>query len=137
MVEPISNDEFRKPGESHEVRGTQSQSEYDVDANERDASGQAIQADGNQSKRASRTYSQKFSNKGAETDLGGMLRQLRKIREAHLAYVNSHTERLKMRLAEDDDHRQQVIEDMDRLETQLLEHLAEESEEANQPEADE
>lgn len=57
---------------------------------------------------------------------GGILRQLKQIKEAHLSYVNNHTERLKARLAEDEEHRQNVIDDINILEKQIEELLEEE-----------
>lgn len=68
------------------------------------------------------------SNRGDRTKrtAGGILRQLKQIKEAHLAYVNAHTERLRARLAEDEQHRQQIIDDIDQLGQEIVELLEDE-----------
>lgn len=74
-------------------------------------------------------YSSKHS--GATT-FGGMLRQLRRLQQAHLAYVEAHGDRLEKRLQENREHKQQVIDDMERLERQIVE-LMEKEETGNSP----
>lgn len=51
-----------------------------------------------------------------EAIIGGILRQLRQLQEAHLAYVEAHGERLEARLADNRKHKQQIISDMEELE---------------------
>ena len=55
-----------------------------------------------------------------EATLGKILSQLEELREAHLAYVNAHTDRLRARLAEDEEHRSQILAGMDELREQII-----------------
>ncbi|NET87941.1 MAG: hypothetical protein F6K45_07580 [Kamptonema sp. SIO1D9] len=66
-----------------------------------------------------RDNNRKTSKQGQES-AGGILSQLRKIKKAHLQYVNAHSERLKARLAEDEIHRKEVIEEIAALEFELI-----------------
>lgn len=51
-----------------------------------------------------------------EAIIGGILRQLRQLQNAHLAYIEAHGQRLEARLAENRKHKQQTIRDMEELE---------------------
>ena len=62
--------------------------------------------DGSKQIRSHGADTQKIDTQWRETALGKILSQLEEIREAHLTYVNAHTERLKARLAEDEEHKQ-------------------------------
>lgn len=66
---------------------------------------------------------------------GGIIRQLRELRDEHLGFVDAHSDRLKARLADDERHRKQIIEKMDLLERQIMQFLEEpsESEESGEP----
>ncbi|WP_226580940.1 hypothetical protein [Microseira wollei] len=58
-----------------------------------------------------------------------MLRQLRQIRQAHLAYVEAHGQRLEARLKENREHHQKILGEINDLEdelTKLLEEFEEE-----------
>jgi hypothetical protein len=54
-----------------------------------------------------------------EDIIGGILRQLRSLQEAHLAYVNAHGDRLEARLAENRQHKQTILQDMEDLEGEV------------------
>lgn len=58
-----------------------------------------------------------------EGNLGGIVSQLRELRDQHLAFVDAHTERLKARLADDEQHRKEIIEKMNQLECQIREYF--------------
>jgi hypothetical protein len=55
--------------------------------------------------------------------VGGILRQLRQLQKAHLAYVEAHQERLETRLSESKAHKNQITSDMEQLEAELNELL--------------
>ena len=52
--------------------------------------------------------------------IGGILRRLAEIEEKHLKFVDSHTDRLKKRLADDERERQETKQDIDELRTEIL-----------------
>ncbi len=56
---------------------------------------------------------------------GKMLSQLRELQRSHLAYVESHEERLQMRLKAAQEHHQSVTEQMKILEQEILNLLGE------------
>jgi hypothetical protein len=49
-----------------------------------------------------------------------MLSQLRELQRSHLAYVESHEERLRVRLEAAQQHHQQVMTQMQQLEEEIL-----------------
>jgi len=49
-----------------------------------------------------------------------MLSQLRELQRSHLAYVESHEERLRVRLEAAQQHHQQVMTQMKQLEVEIL-----------------
>ncbi|MEG4013106.1 hypothetical protein QT998_07830 [Microcoleus sp. S1D4] len=55
-----------------------------------------------------------------KTSFGKMLSQLRELQRSHLAYVESHEERLQMRLRAAQEHHQDVMEQMKQLEQEIL-----------------
>jgi|SRR4028119_591672 hypothetical protein len=91
-----------------------------ADSNDLRETGQASTADGSEQKRGTRTTVKEAHSEQGEDGFGKILSQLRKLREEHLKYVNAHTERLKERLAEDEEHRQQLISEMDELEQEII-----------------
>ncbi len=91
-----------------------------ADSNDLRETGQASTADGSEQKRGTRTTVKEAQSEQGEDAFGKILSQLRKLREEHLKYVNAHTERLKERLAEDEEHRQQLISEMDELEQEII-----------------
>ncbi len=56
-------------------------------------------------------------------DFGKILRQLRELKETHLAYVDSQQKNLESQLASNAEHRQEISESIDALENQLIEIL--------------
>lgn len=69
-------------------------------------------------------------NGGEETrSIGGILRQLKRAKESYLEYVNAHSERLRLRLAEDEAQRKQLLDDIARLEREISEIEESESKE--------
>lgn len=76
--------------------------------------------DGSEPKRSDREDFSSNEVGDRETTLGKILSQLRELREAHLAYINAHSDRLRMRLEEDERHRSAIIAGMDELEQQLI-----------------
>lgn len=76
--------------------------------------------DGSESQRSDREDFSRNEGREATADFGKILSQLEEIREAHLAYLNAHTDRLRARLAEDDEHRQKLINDMDKLREAII-----------------
>jgi hypothetical protein len=91
-----------------------------ADSNNLRETRQASPADGSEQKRGTGTAVKEAQSEQGEDVLGKILSQLRKLREEHLKYVNAHTERLKERLAEDEEHRQQIISEMDELEQEII-----------------
>lgn len=67
--------------------------------------------------------SQSGTNRSFQSDRkatpGGILRQLKSLREAHLAYAIAHGQRLEARLAENKAYIQQINEELDALEQQI------------------
>ena len=55
-----------------------------------------------------------------KTSFGKMLSQLRELQRSHLAYVESHEERLQLRLKAAQEHHQNVMEQMKQLENEIL-----------------
>ncbi|WP_445304764.1 MULTISPECIES: hypothetical protein [unclassified Microcoleus] len=49
-----------------------------------------------------------------------MLSQLRELQQSHLAYVESHEERLRVRLEAAQQHHQDVMEKMKKIEQEIL-----------------
>lgn len=62
--------------------------------------------------------------KCGETTTGKILSQLRELREAHLAYVKAHEQRLEARLRESREHQDKVVDEMDRLEQEIIDLLS-------------
>jgi len=58
-------------------------------------------------------------NRG-KTSFGKMLSQLRELQRSHLAYVESHEERLRLRLEAAQQHHQHVMIQMQQLEEEIL-----------------
>lgn len=60
---------------------------------------------------------------------------MRELRDEHLAFVDAHSNRLKARLADDEQHRKQITKKMDLLERQIMQFLEEpsEGEESGEP----
>jgi hypothetical protein len=56
---------------------------------------------------------------------GGILRQLRELQQAHLAYVKAHEKHLEVRLKENQKHQRKIAEDMQKLEKVILQLLQE------------
>ena len=67
---------------------------------------------------------QESPNKGQGTT-GKMLRQLRDLQDTHLAYIDSNTQLLEAQLVANTQHRDKIIENMKRLEKNMLELLSE------------
>ncbi|MEG4032216.1 hypothetical protein QUA06_28740 [Microcoleus sp. POL8_C6] len=63
---------------------------------------------------------QKSFNNGGEASFGKMLSQLRELQQSHLAYVESHEERLRVRLEAAQQHHQDVMEKMKQIEQEIL-----------------
>lgn len=101
------------------IRGKQAQASNHVDADSIGKTRRISQHDGGKSQRSDGKAFASDTEWG-KTVIGKILSQLRELREAHLAYVNAHSDRLRARLAEDDEHRSKIITDMDALEQQLL-----------------
>ncbi len=66
-------------------------------------------------------FSGNAGDRGKHETVGGILRQLKQTKESYLEYVNAHTERLKLRLAEDETQRKQLMDDIARLESEICE----------------
>ncbi|WP_293205076.1 MULTISPECIES: hypothetical protein [unclassified Microcoleus] len=60
-----------------------------------------------------------FVNEG-KASFGKMLSQLRELQRSHLAYVESHEERLQLRLKAAQEHHQNVTDQMRQLEQEIL-----------------
>ena len=61
--------------------------------------------------------------------VGKILRQLREVQQAHLAYVKTDEKRLETRLKENQKHQRKIAEDMQRLEEAILQLLEEHEDE--------
>lgn len=60
-----------------------------------------------------------------KTSFGKMLSQLRELQRSHLAYVESHEERLQTRLKAAQEHHKSVMDQMKQLEQEILDLLGE------------
>lgn len=103
-----------------QVRGIQAESSTSPNSDGGQTIGRRSSTRGGKSKRISRTDSK---NSGYRQILGKILRQLRILQDAHLAYVTAHRERLESRLAENLAHTDQLtqqIRELDQEITQLL-----------------
>lgn len=76
--------------------------------------------DGSESERSNRENFSTANTREGEANPGKILSQLEAIRAAHLAYINAHTDRLRARLAEDEEHRSKIITDIDELREQII-----------------
>lgn len=63
---------------------------------------------------------------GGQGTTGKMLRQLRDLKDAHLAYIDSHKQLLESQLEANAEHRDKILECMNRLEGNMLKLLGEE-----------
>ncbi|MEG4070922.1 hypothetical protein QUA42_26955 [Microcoleus sp. Pol11C2] len=68
---------------------------------------------------------QEGSNNSGAPHFGKILSQLRQLQRSHLAYVESHEERLRARLKAAQDHHGQVLDQMRNLELEILSLLGE------------
>lgn len=66
----------------------------------------------------------------------GILRQLRNLQAAHLAYVKSHKERLETRLKENERHQENIAQEMKVLEEVVTRLLALEQDQTEESEAE-
>lgn len=105
------------------IWGTQDPNQCDADTNGSGNAGQAGESVRCEPKRSSRTDDQGFERHRREKNPGGILRQLRALQAAHLAYVEAHQERLQKRLEESNQHKSKILEEMHQLEEDLLELL--------------
>jgi len=127
----VGNDGQEKTGLDDSTRGIQAESEFDAHSIEYSEAGSLSGTDEHQSQRIDRALGQRSGRKRGAADIGKMLRQLRQIRQTHLAYVEAHGQRLETRLKENREHHQKILGEMDRLEdelTKLIEQFKEEEE---------
>jgi hypothetical protein len=68
---------------------------------------------------------QEGSHNAGKANFGKILSQLRQLQRSHLAYVESHEERLRARLKAAQDHHNQVLDQMKLLEQEILSLLGE------------
>lgn len=68
------------------------------------------------------------TNRTRQEIIGKILRQLRSLQAAHLAYVQSHKERLETRLQENQKHQANIIKEMEELEAVIVKLLVFEKE---------
>jgi hypothetical protein len=71
-----------------------------------------------------RDFNREESDCRESASLGGIFRQLRELRESHLASVEAHEKKLKEGLAENEIHKQDLLEGIEKVE-KLLEQLNE------------
>lgn len=111
---------------SHPVRGKERAGQYDPDTHDFDDSGQTSRTARYEQVGSGGTFSpenRQDRNKSGKSDIGGILSQLRHLQQVHLAYVDSHRERLEKRLEENKEHRRLIEEDMKRLENTVIDLL--------------
>lgn len=72
--------------------------------------------------------SERSNHNRRQTNFGKILSQLRELQQSHLAYVESHEERLRARLKAAEEHHDQVLNQMKLLEQEILSLLGESSE---------
>lgn len=109
----------------NQIRGTQGKGQPNADPYSNISPGQLGGKDGNKPERSSGATSKESQAESEQRDIGGILRQLRNLQQTHLAYVDAHGERLRKRLAENQEHRQRIADDMQRLEGIVLDLLDE------------
>lgn len=102
-----------------QVRGIQAKNSDNADSDSGEAARQGSDVSGSESLRVNRADSKGISGEYRRI-LGKILRQLRSLQEAHLAYVNAHGERLEARLQENRVHKNQVMEEMKELEQEVI-----------------
>jgi hypothetical protein len=76
------------------------------------------------SQRGDSSGEKSITSAGAAT-AGKILEQLKELQAAHLKYVDADRQQLQARLNETDEHRRKIVADMQRLEGQIKELLAE------------
>lgn len=118
-------------GRQDPIWGIKDPNQCDVDSDSSGNAGQTGGSVGCQSERGSRTDSERAEHLSREKNPGGILRQLKALQAAHLAYVDAHQERLKKRLKESDQHKSKILEEMKQLEEDLMELLQAEEEKTN------
>lgn len=109
-----------KEGKDRGTRRAKSEVPTDVDTDSLGQAGQVSRADAGEPERGDGEALTTVNTQWREACLGKILSQLRELREAHLAYVNAHTDRLRVRLAEDEEHRSQIMTGLDELEQEII-----------------
>ncbi|HEY9853336.1 MAG TPA: hypothetical protein V6D28_27940 [Leptolyngbyaceae cyanobacterium] len=125
-----THDQNEKQQPSYKVRREKREGEPNTHSHNAGDIGRSSFSDEHEQKRRDRKDGQVDEQCGTsheESDIGGILGQLRRLQQAHLAYVDAHAERLRARLEENQEHRSQVLQDMQRLEAIVLERLQEEN----------
>ena len=63
-----------------------------------------------------------------KTITGKTLSQLKKLRQVHLAYIEAHQKRLKLRLEESEAQKEKILKELDSLEQEIIQFLEEAAE---------
>ena len=118
-----SNDREEKTDLDDSTRGVQGKGKPDADSIQHSEAGSLSRSDEHESERIDRALGEESGGKRGTADIGKMLRQLKQIRQAHLAYVEAHGQRLEARLKENREHYQKILEEIDDLEDELTKLL--------------
>ena len=102
------------------IRGVQAESPTSPNSDSGQTIGRRSSTRGGKSQRTSRTNRK---NSGRGQILGKILRQLRTLQDAHLAYVTAQRERLESRLAENLAHTDRLTQQIKELEQELTQLL--------------
>lgn len=105
------------------ARGVQGKGECDADSIQHPEVRSLSRFDEHEPERTDRTLGEEFGGERRTPNIGKMLRQLKQIRQAHLAYVEAHGQRLETRLKENREHHQKILEEINDLEDELTKLL--------------
>ncbi|GET38186.1 hypothetical protein MiSe_29400 [Microseira wollei NIES-4236] len=125
----VGDDRQEKTGLDDSTRGVQAEGEPDANPIQYSEARSLSGTDEYKSERIDRALGEGHGRKRGTANIGKMLRQLRQIRQAHLAYVEAHGQRLEARLKENREHHQKILGEINDLEdelTKLLEEFEEE-----------
>lgn len=91
---------------------------------EHEGSTRAVDSDSSWESKVSTYFSGGATHGTRQEIIGGILRQLRNLQAAHLAYVKAHRERLESRLKENETHQDNIAREMQALEEVVSKLLA-------------
>lgn len=114
------------------LRGEKAQGQYHVDTQSESNFVEKSSTPENQSIRSDRALASGTERKLRVKRLGGIRSQLKQLQADHLAYVEAHGQRLEARLQENRKHKSKVLADIEVLQKELDDLIAEAEAEAEE-----